>query len=75
MERVKEDISIGKISVLLKNSETDDGTFLDAIYNLYLFIGITKGVDDTRNGRGMTVEESRERILQKYANYNKRYGS
>ncbi len=75
MQMVKEDIKIELISELLKKSKSDDGTFLDALYNLYLFIGITKGVDDIKNGNGMTIEESRERIMQKYENYNKRYGS
>ena len=75
MQIVKEDIKIESISELLKKSKSDDGTFLDALYNLYLFIGITKGVDDIKNGKGMTIEESKERIMQKYENYNKRYGS
>ncbi len=75
MQIVKEDIKIESISELLKKSRSDDGTFLDALYNLYLFFGITKGVDDIKNGNGMTIEESRERIMQKYENYNKRYGS
>ena len=63
-----------KIINLLKNSE-DDGTFLDSIYDLYFFIGIAKGMDDARNGREMTIEESRERVMEKYETYNKRYGS
>ncbi len=75
MQIVKEDIKIESISELLKKSKSDDGTFLDALYNLYLFIGITKGVYDIKNGNGMTIEQSRERIMQKYENYNKRYGS
>ena len=57
MEIVKEDIKIDKISELLRKCRSDDGTFLDSLYNIYLFIGITKGVDDIRNGRGMTLEE------------------
>ena len=70
----KEKIEIDKIVNLLKNSE-DDGTFLTSLYNLYLFLGIAKGVDDVQNGRGMSLEESRERIMKKYENYNKQYGS
>lgn len=63
-----------KIINLLKKSE-DDGTFLDTIYDLYVLMGIAKGVDDARNGRGITVEESRERMMKKYDTYNTRYGS
>ena len=70
----KETFPMEKIINLLKNSE-DDGTFLDSIYDLYFFIGIAKGMDDARNGRGMTIEESRERVMEKYETYNKRYGS
>ncbi len=75
MKIEKEDIDIDSISELLKNCKVDDGTFLDSLYNLYLFIGITKGVDDIRNGRGMTIEESRERMMKKYASYNTKFGS
>ena len=64
-----------KISELLKKSKTDDGTFLDALYNLYVFIGLTKGTEDIRNGRYWTLEESKERMRKKYENYNARYGS
>ena len=71
----KEEISIEKISELLKKSKTDDGTFYGALYDLYLLIGIAKGIDDIKNGRGMTLQESRERMIRKYENYNRRYGS
>ena len=64
-----------KISELLKKSKTDDGTFLDALYNLYVFIGMTKGIEDIRNGRYMTLEESKEMMRKKYESYNARYGS
>lgn len=52
----KEDIAMEKIVELLKKSE-DDGTFFGCIYNLYVLIGIAKGVNDIRNGRGVTLEE------------------
>lgn len=52
----KEDIPMEKIVELLKKSE-DDGTFFGCIYNLYVLIGIAKGVNDIRNGRGVTLEE------------------
>ena len=52
----KETFPMEKIVDLLKNPE-DDGTFFDSLYDLYFFIGIAKGLDDARNGRGMTLEE------------------
>ena len=45
----KENISIGKISELLKNAPTDDGTFYGCLYDLYVLIGIVKGVSDINN--------------------------
>mgnify|MGYP006988890539 CR=1 FL=1 len=63
------------ISVLLKKSKTDDGTFIDALYNLYFFIQLYKSNDDLKNGRYMTLEESKERMRKKYESYNARYGS
>ncbi len=74
MKIEKENIKIEKIVNLLKNCE-DDGTFVDSIYNLYLFIGIAKGVDDVKNGRGMTLKESRERMMKQYESYNTKYSS
>lgn len=74
MKIEEENIKIDKIVNLLKNCE-DDGTFLDSIYNLYLFIGIAKGVDDVKNSRGMTLKESRERLIKKYETYNTKYSS
>ncbi len=74
MKIEKENIKMEKIINLLKNSK-DDGTFLDSLYDLYLFIEIAKGVDDVRNGRGMTLEESRERMIRKYETYSTKYGS
>lgn len=67
--------NLDKISELLKQSKSDDGTFLDALYNLYLFIGVTKSMNDIKNGNVMTVQESKERMMQKYESYSARYGS
>lgn len=75
MDTNQENISIEKIVDLLKKSETDDGTFYSSLYDLYFFIKITKGVNDVNNGKGMTIEESKERIMKKYESYNTRYGS
>lgn len=63
-----------KISELLKKSKTDDGTFLDALYNLYVFIGLTKGTEDIRNGRYWTLEELKQEMEAKYEAYSRRLG-
>ena len=68
----KEDISMEKISELLKKAQTDDGTFYGALYDLYLFIGIAKGMDDIKNGRGITLEELRKEMEARYESYSKR---
>ena len=69
----KEDIKIDSIAQLLRNSE-DDGTFLDSLYDLYFFIGITKGVDDIRNGRGVTLSELHEEMEAIYESTSRRFG-
>lgn len=66
----KETFPMEKIVDLLKNSE-DDGTFLDSLYDLYFFIGIAKGLDDARNGRGMTLEEHEKEMEAMYESYNR----
>ena len=70
----KEEISIEKITELLKKSETDDGTFYGALYDLYLLIGIAKGIDDIKNGRGMTLEEFDKEREALYESYNRKFG-
>ena len=74
-QKIEEKFKLEKISELLKKSESDDGTFLDALYNLYIFIGITKSMEDISEGKIMTIEESKERMMQKYESYSARYGS
>lgn len=74
MEIEKEDVKIDSICELLKNCKVDDGTFSDSLYNLCLFIGITKGVDDIRNGRGITLEEFKKESAERRARYSRRFG-
>ena len=70
----KENISIGKISELLKNAPTDDGTFYGCLYDLYVFIGIVKGVSDINNGNGITLEELEKEREALYENYSRNFG-
>ena len=69
---MKEKFEMEKIINLLKNSE-DDGTFLDSIYDLYFFIGIARGLDDARNGRGITIEEYEKEMEARYESDNRRF--
>lgn len=69
----KEDIQIEKIVELLKKSE-DDGTFYGTIYNLYVLIGIAKGVDNIRNGHGITLEELEKEMEELYESTSRRFG-
>lgn len=69
----KEDIQMEGIIELLKNSE-DDGTFYGTLYNLYVIIGIAKGVDDIRNGNSVTLEELHKEMEALYENTSRRFG-
>ena len=69
----KEDVKLDSIAELLRNSE-DDETFLDSLYDLYFFISITKGVDDIRNGRGVTLSELHEEMEAIYESTSRKIG-
>lgn len=69
----KENIKIEKIVKLLEKSE-DDGTFYGNIYNLYVLIGIVKGVNDIRNGCGVTLEEFDKEMEGLRESYSRRLG-
>jgi len=47
---------------------TQDNTLYDYIYNLLFFISLKESEEDIKNGRVMTIEESKERLMQKYGN-------
>ena len=69
----KEDIEFEKIVNLLKDAE-DDGTFFNSLYNLYFFIGITRGVEGIRNGRGIPLEDFRKEREALHESYRRRFG-
>ena len=52
------------------NTLPDDTTWDDAIYALYLHSKLQKSQDDIKNGRVMTIEESKERMRKKYASFD-----
>ena len=70
----KEDIKLEKIVKLLEQNPEENKTLYDNIYNLYVLIGIAKGVDDIRNGRGMTLEEFNKEREELYERYSRRFG-
>ena len=70
----KEDIKLEKIVQLLEQNPQENNTLYDNIYNLYVLIGIAKGVNDIRNGRGMTLEEFNKEREELYEHYSRRFG-
>ena len=70
----KENISMEKITEFLKKSPTDDGTFYSAIYDLYVYINIAKGINDINNGNHITLEELDKEMEELYANTSRRFG-
>ena len=70
----KENIEFDKITKLLENTPTDDGTFYGVLYDLYLFIGLAKGVDDIRNGRGISLEEFSKEMEELHASITRKFG-
>ena len=70
----KEDIKLEKIVKLLEKNPEENKTLYDNIYNLYVLIGIAKGVGDIRNGRGMTLEEFNKEREELYERYSRSFG-
>lgn len=56
MEEQNEKIEIEKIVELLRKSK-DNETFYDSMYNLYVLLGIAKGVNEINQGKGTPLEE------------------
>ncbi len=54
----------------LNQVNTQENTLYDFIYNLVFFISLKESEDDIKNGRVMTIEESKARLMQKYGNLN-----
>ncbi len=52
------------------NTLPDNTTWDDAIYTLYLHSKLQKSKDDIKNGRVMSIEESKEKMRKKYANFH-----
>lgn len=58
------------IKKTLSQINTQENTLYDFIYNLVFFMSLEESEKDIKNGRVMTIEESKARLLQKYGNLN-----
>jgi hypothetical protein len=71
MKTQNENIEIEKIVNLLKKSE-DSETFFDSLYNLYVLIGIAKGVDEMNQKKGVPLEDFLSEREALYENYSRK---
>lgn len=74
MNEEQEKIEIEKLSELLKKAQTDDGTFYGALYDLYVLIGIAKGVNSINHGKGVSLEELDREMEALHENTSRRFG-
>lgn len=74
MNDKQEKIEIDKITELLRKAPTDDGTFYGALYDLYVLIEITKGVNDINHGNSISLEELHEEMEAIYESTSRRTG-
>jgi hypothetical protein len=54
----------------LNQVNTQDNTLYDFIYDLVFFLSLKESEEDIKNGRVMTIEESKERMKKKYASFD-----
>ena len=74
MNKEQEKIEIENLVELLKKASTDDGTFSGSLYDLYVLIGIAKGVNDINQGKGISLEELDREMEALYENTSRRFG-
>ncbi len=58
------------IKKTLNQINTQENTLYDFIYNLIFFISLEESTEDTRNGKVMTIDETKERLMQEYEHLN-----
>ena len=73
MKEQNEEIKIEKIVDLLRKSKENE-TFFYSLYNLYLLIGIAKGINEINQGKGIPLENFLAEREALYENYNRRFG-
>lgn len=54
------------IKKTLNQVSAKENTLYDLIYDLVFFISLEESEDDIKNGRVMSIEESKERLMQEY---------
>lgn len=54
----------------LNKVTTQENTLYDFMYNLVFFMLLKESEDDIKNGRVMTIEESKARLMQEYEYLN-----
>lgn len=74
MNKNQENIEIEKLSELLKKAPTDDGTFYGSFYDLYVLIGIAKGVNDINQGNGTPIKDLIKEREALYEGYSRKFG-
>ena len=68
MSTQKENIKIGRIVDLLKEGEENE-SFYDVLYNLYVLLGVSKGVGEMNKFEGTLLDEflaEREALYESY---------
>ncbi len=74
MNENQEKMKIEKLSELLKKAPTDDGTFYSSLYDLYVLIGIAKGINDINQGNSISLEELHKEMEALYESTSRRSG-
>lgn len=54
----------------LNQINTQENTLYDFVYDLVFFISLKESEEDIKNGRVMTIKESKERLMQEYEYLN-----
>ena len=54
----------------LNQVNTQDNTLYDFIYDLVFFLSLKEIEEDIKNGRVVTIEESKARLMQEYEYLN-----
>jgi hypothetical protein len=58
------------IKETLSQVNTQENTLYDYIYNLIFFISLEESEENIKNGKVMTIEEAKERLMQEYEHLN-----
>lgn len=54
------------IKKTLNQVNLQENTLYDFIYNLVFFMSLKESEEDIENGKVMTIEETKERLMQEY---------